>query len=374
MDTLGDTIRVTTISGSVDTINPTIIRDSIARVWSSDDLSYPRGMGLLAGGRLVVLDADQIFVLSPEGRLLATAGRRGEGPGEFRQPVAISILADTIFVYDEATRRLSAFLADGRYATSWRIRPDSVFSSLDGSTLAVAGGVMYTVWTSMMHLASPVPTKAGVVAHALGSNTRNPIITLIGPTYRMVGEGYATPKEAFGPRPVFAVSAERRVAWTDGQEFCVGTRLLPDSLRQVCRRWERVPMTSAALHPDLDTLPGLADLPAERRQVLSTIVQSQEQGTVRNSIDGLLWDSHGRLWVRVIDSAQKDLPPLFANMNAALRPARFRWDVFGQDGRLIREVFLPGGFDLKLVAGGTAYGTVEDEDGTPYVGKIVLGE
>lgn len=374
VDTLGDTIRVTTISGSVDTINPAIIRDSIARVWSSDDLSYPRGMGLLAGGRLAVLDADQIFILSPEGRLLATAGRRGGGPGEFRRPAAISILGDTIFVYDQASRRLSAFLADGRYATSWRIWPDSVLSNLEGGTLAVAGGVMYTAWASTMHLASPVPTKVGLVAHALGSNTRIPIITLIGPTYRMVGEGYATTKEAFGPRPVFALSTNGRIAWADGQEFCIGTLLPPDSLRQLCRRWERVPMTSAASHPDLDTLPGFADLPAERRQVFSTILQSQEQGAVRNSIDGLLWASDGRLWVRVIDSAQKNLPPLLANLDRTLRPARYRWNVFGLDGRLIREVFLPGGFDLYLVAGDTAYGSAQDEDGTPFVGKILLGE
>lgn len=66
-----------------------------------------------------VLDDQQVRVkvYSGVGEFLTSFGRRGEGPGEFRIPVSISVGVDgSVFVLDPGNLRISVFhLADSEY-------------------------------------------------------------------------------------------------------------------------------------------------------------------------------------------------------------------------------------------------------------------
>lgn len=70
---------------------------------------------LLADGRLVLLNAgtQEIRIYDPSGALVARAGRRGRGPGEFTFPVSLRASVDgTIHVFDRGTARVTVFDPD----------------------------------------------------------------------------------------------------------------------------------------------------------------------------------------------------------------------------------------------------------------------
>lgn len=72
-----------------------------------------RGVVRLPSGQIVVANAgtSELRVFDRAGRYLATAGRNGEGPGEFRYPELVGRSGDTLLAWDGRLRRVSRFLA-----------------------------------------------------------------------------------------------------------------------------------------------------------------------------------------------------------------------------------------------------------------------
>jgi hypothetical protein len=73
--------------------------EELWRVGDRDDellLGLPTGLGWDAAGRIYILDAqlNQIHILSPDGELLATRSREGDGPGEMRNPSDLIVWPD----------------------------------------------------------------------------------------------------------------------------------------------------------------------------------------------------------------------------------------------------------------------------------------
>lgn len=72
----------------------------------------------LADGRIVVLNTgnSSLAAYDARGRFLYTAGRKGQGPGEFEVPTWLgSLPGDTLAVWDQRLKRLSFFSGDGTY-------------------------------------------------------------------------------------------------------------------------------------------------------------------------------------------------------------------------------------------------------------------
>lgn len=77
---------------------------------------------------LAVDAQDAVFVLQSQerlvrvfdryGRFVRTLGREGEGPGEFRRPLALGWRADTLWVWDAQLTRLNFFSRDGTFLRS----------------------------------------------------------------------------------------------------------------------------------------------------------------------------------------------------------------------------------------------------------------
>lgn len=75
--------------------------------------------GFDARGYLYLLDADarSVTVVDPDGQFVRTVGRGGDGPGEFRMPMAMAVLPDgRLAVADAGHRAMLLFGADGEYA------------------------------------------------------------------------------------------------------------------------------------------------------------------------------------------------------------------------------------------------------------------
>lgn len=81
----------------------------------------------------------QARIYDKSGRLVATIGRRGNGPGEFQSPQVQGWVADTIWIFDTSLRRNSYFTRDGKLLRTELVadgRSVSVPSEGTGASLA----------------------------------------------------------------------------------------------------------------------------------------------------------------------------------------------------------------------------------------------
>lgn len=85
------------------------------------------------GDRIVVAyrDDQEIRIYDLQGRLKSRLGGAGEGPGEFRDIVALTPLGDSIVAFDAALWRVSVFDPHGNFARSFRIDPIEFGRAID---------------------------------------------------------------------------------------------------------------------------------------------------------------------------------------------------------------------------------------------------
>jgi hypothetical protein len=372
IDTLDDTVVVTTRSVVTGPSHSPFIADSISLVWTSEDLVRPVAIALVGDSLVAVLDRERLYVVTRGGSLVRALGRGGAGPGEFRRPRLLAAKGDTLYVYDEELQRLSDFAGTEGFSRSWSLPFPADFPNLANGGFRVDDSSMTAAWTSVMYLAERRPIDEAVVQMPFAGPTRV-LARLTGPTYQMFGEGQVASVEMFGPKPIFALGRGGELAWSDGQRYCVNSSRSGQSMpTRICRDWTPVPVLDAARHPDLERLPETASMPTTTKTTITRMFDSQQSGGARNSLDQLLWDSEGRLWVRVIDSAQASVHPWLLDRFPDARPRYWVWNVFDRDGRYTQEVRLPSSFDLRVVSGGRGYGFAITPSGEPALGMVQL--
>jgi len=127
-DSAGVALAVTTFSEPLPEVAWTI--DAVPEVVygeSGDDevqFALIRNARRLPDGRVVAIDLrlQTLFIFSPEGEMLAQAGREGDGPGEFKRlGGVVSLGGDTILVYDAGHMRFSLFDTDGSFLDDRRL-------------------------------------------------------------------------------------------------------------------------------------------------------------------------------------------------------------------------------------------------------------
>jgi hypothetical protein len=92
---------------------------------SEAELFRVAGTLQLRDGRLAILNrgSKEILIVDPEGEI-KRIGTEGEGPGEFREPIALHLFrGDSIAVWDWALHRLTILSPDGSYARSFNPTP-----------------------------------------------------------------------------------------------------------------------------------------------------------------------------------------------------------------------------------------------------------
>lgn len=114
-------------------------------------------------GRIYVADAlsHDVRVFSPAGRLERTIGRRGRGPGEFENPVAMGFLGRELWVSDGALQRIVFFGPDGRPDSTANLTQPPPTGFYPGPASAVAGDgtiiVVPAVGGDRMVMPDPAP-------------------------------------------------------------------------------------------------------------------------------------------------------------------------------------------------------------------------
>lgn len=372
--TRGDT---TIVTSRAPLVRYPIVHDSAEVLWGQDSLSAAIGPVLLGSGELFVAERTRIYVLSHDGKFERAFGRAGAGPGEFAEIRSIGGAGDTLIVEDFGQRRITLFDPAGRILGA---RQPPRFVELtnvpDGRPTTVAGGLLLPL-SSVLFLNAPRPTYGAVVLADWNGDSGRELVRVEGQRYRFFG-GDVMPDAVFGPKPLFAISASGLIASTDGMDYCIGVRRVESAApRRICRNWTPLPVTSAVRHPDLAGFARRQGLPAGWLATAPAWLAHSQMGPTRNSIDRMLWDQAGRLWVRVEDSLDADVHPMLGVAALEHPPTHSHWDLFSPDGKLLAEEYLPRTFIPYDGDAEWLYGIYSLESGEIAVARVdarVAGE
>lgn len=150
-DTVGDTIVVRTLAGSVWGEDAYLVEElRIGRLDGPEEYTFGRisGLDVDVEGNVYVVDA-QVPALrkyAPDGTHLMDFGRPGEGPGEIKQTDGgVAVLADgRVLLRDPGNARINVYAPDGEPLDAWRIRGGSFTST--PLVVDTAGAVYHPVF------------------------------------------------------------------------------------------------------------------------------------------------------------------------------------------------------------------------------------
>jgi hypothetical protein len=352
----------------------------------------------LSSGTLVVADREsaRIRFFSPEGALVATAGRVGAGPGEFRWlELVLTTPGDSVWAWDGELRRLTLFGPSGRLMRSVLVQPPARSGLFDVIGVFGDGSIAATVVKKLMPFPGvegtivadsstfirmtpegAVEWRLGPLAYQLVFGMSMTLVRRQVPSGRSDGtRGGAGPllipqPLPFGPRLawtmigdtlVFGPGHEVRVMSVDPAgratpRITAAPELIPIDQRlisaQVAALRERAAAASAGRNP------ARAD---------STLARLLETGNVRlprtlPAHGRLVVDPDGYLWVQ-------RSPVELASPGSAFSES---WAIYDSRGSLVATLTFPPGFRLDAVGGDVVVGTAINADGVPSVHVYTL--
>jgi len=241
----------------------------------AEQLFRVHGARRLADGRIVVVDggAAEIRVYGGDGTLIAVHGRKGEGPGEFRDPMLAGVVGgDSLAVYDSQLRRVSLVHVESGFVRSYPVGtggggfPVAIGITGEGG-LAVGGGMFFSS-------ASGFPT--GIVR----PNSRYVILAPDGSVRgdlgevpaaemfaRTSGDAFGASLLPFGRVTVAAIGSDRLWLGT-GDAWEIDAYALDATLRRIVRfARSQPPVTDALRDADLAERLEEAETPADEREI-----------------------------------------------------------------------------------------------------------
>jgi hypothetical protein len=366
-DTIGDTVVVRTISGSVWGEPVEMVEElSIGVLDGAEELMFGSiaEMAVDAEGGIYAFDS-QVPALrhfDADGSYIRTLGREGGGPGEYGDFVgAIRIRRDgKIVLADFSNTRLNLYEPDGTLAAHWPGQ-GGIFSR-QGIAVDTADHTYVSMLTE-----APQPNAPMTVGYLHLDPEGNaldtmPVPTLPGePDTRRLGPMEPSKEHALSPLGYMAVGVNDDysfdVRWPDGRTV------------RIERAYETVPYT-----------------PEERAEWDATFDWFKEAGYPvdigsvpdrKLPYGSFLADEGGRIWVRLHVLARKDetVEPPSEESN---EPPPISWrepavyDVFEPDGTYLGEVRFPWLTTPHVVRGDTAWGVRRGEFGEQYIVRLVM--
>lgn len=301
-------------------------------------------------GAIVVANTgtNEVRVFSPEGAVLGTFGRSGDGPGEFQALAGAWPLPDgSILTFDRRSGRLQVFTRGGDLVRTISLAGPDGSESLEG---VLGDGSLVTFRTRSSAPGMQRHSRTKVLLHRSPSGE---LLDTIGSTEwlqilpRQVREGVvALITPLFSPVGQVGVGDDR-IVLSDAQQPAV--RVLGPSGRVVqIIRWLDQDRAVRPAHRRAfrEERLGMAET-EEQRVYVRKDLEGSEWAERFPALDGLLPGPDGGFWVK-----------------AYPRPGEggsARWWVFNRHGILEREVHVPSGFWLE-------------EIGEDYLLGIGLGE
>lgn len=333
-------------------------------LWSSSPdlpLSWVASMAVDSRGRVYLWDRDEgILLLDSVGAISRTIARKGEGPGEYRQPGVLQVLpGDSILAYDPRLRRVTVFTPE-TYAVAYTHRLEG---SRDGPGPSWAARVhdpvgYLTMYESSVFSSEGRPRKeedrqAVLRLLALDGSLRRDSLLLLPVAESIVvrhpsRESLVLMTIPFGRQSVFALTDDDRIVhgWTDS--LAVEIRDLDGRrIGGFSAPHEALPLTREEVDEWADRYnepSGVEDWGHEPGDALREAAPETWPAFER-----LLLDDHGRIWILLV--TREGMPA--------------RWVIFEQSGEEVAWVDISLG--LQAVRDDVAYGLVSGDFGEPIV-------
>jgi hypothetical protein len=385
-DTIGDTIIVRTVSGSVWGGTAELVPDvTIGTFEGADEYMFGRVRSLAAAadGSIYAYDshAKELRKYAPDGTYIATFGREGGGPGEYRQPDGgLAVLPDgRVLLRDPANSRISVFSPDGEYLEGWRIRGGMHTSR---RLYVDAEANSYTMFILNMD-GDFADWRFGLLK--LGPDGA-PGDTIPAPTWDFEpselvattedGQGISTNEVPFTPVAAWAFSPLGYLVGGLPTRYAIDLFVAPHRVVRIERDdWTPVPVLAA--EKDEQERIVTADL----RQVDPSWQWNSDPipGT-KPPYTGIYIGERGRIWVHLhqeaiqIESEEvEETRPGEVPPQTWIEPVAF--DVFEPDGRYLGMVRAPEGFSTNprpMIRADTVWAVVRGDLDVPYIVRLQI--
>ncbi|WP_291162399.1 6-bladed beta-propeller [Gemmatimonas sp. UBA7669] len=387
---LGCTTVVVNAQGSIRVVQPQEYKKE-ARATPPDGASWfltaINDLAVDSAGRIYVLErSDQtIRVFSPSGKHLKALGRRGDGPGEFRNARALVVRSGSLWVLDYGNSRVTAFGLAGTTVRTFSLNPavrgvasvagvtargflvyvnnqgaaEATSQALGGQAPALfvstdsRGQVLDTVATSWERRQtlrfSVIPADIKTTRSAGQVNRAQPFVQQA--HWVMSGDGVAL--VTLGPVSFRGLGSEElRLSYLS---------LTGDTLKSKRVDLPRFPLTDRDVNKLVDSLAmpflikGNIRVQGDRRMIRDSLVRT----SYWPSTSSMLMGEDGSLWLK------------------SPRPSGEGGDtywVLSKEGETEARVTLPKGFRLVRASRAEAWGWSTDEDGSPVVERYRLSK
>ena len=318
---------------------------------SSHEFYRVRGVKQRPDGSLVLANraSQELRSYSPEGEFLGAMGRRGEGPGEFRNLQRVKLVADTVFALDY-DGRVTVVGPDMELVRVFALpfNVDDIHSLGDGTVLGES-----TVWAGLEEVANQlVRPPVALVRFDLGGSR----IDSIG--VRPGRESYSfSYEDNYGDGPALFGKAAQVAA--HGSRIFYGS----SDLMQVeelnpagsIARILRIPgyplgltdgqvAAERAAHLDIDLPPGMTSVPPYIRRTIEALPAPASRPAYAN----MLVDPSGAVWLE-----------LYRGVSEQDRPQE--WLVLDADGTWLGTVEVPDRFSVTDITMETVLGVWRDD-------------
>ncbi|MBL8997924.1 MAG: hypothetical protein KJZ74_06325 [Gemmatimonadales bacterium] len=324
------------------------------------------------GDIFVLLPDDRsVQVFDRQGRKLRSIGRDGEGPGEFRWPMALGFRADTLWVWDPTLARLTLSRMDGVFIRSIPVGTiGSARLLIDGSiavkryndnalTVGASGRLSapilrYSdVGVILDTLADPAVHRSSYMVISTGRGTAQAAQPFSdGPLWGMIpdGSGVVVVDRRTATRPGAATYRVTRINVAGDTAFSrefpyTAAPVPPAVLEGVVSDWvERIarsaPAGGTSIRPDRDAIKRAINLP-----------------TTMAAVSAVAIGDDGTIWVRREEPAPT---------------SQARWDVIRRDGQSVTVVAGPRALQIFRANAAAAWGIERDADGAVSVVRYLV--
>ncbi len=367
VDTVGDTVTVRTLAGSVWDSTRVLREDlsiGVEEGVPEEMFGQVRSLAVAPDGAIYVMDPEPALrKFDREGRYVATFGRLGSGPGEYRQPDGgLAVLADgRVVVRDAANGRFQLFTPTGEHAGTWPATTGFSTSRRLGHDTA---GNLYT----LVLLETDVDVRDWKMGLRRLDTTGATLDTLRVPEWKFERMEITGQREGSSSINDVPFSPRAHWDWSPLGYFVGGVSdryridlLRPEGVLRIEREVPPVPVDPAEA--------------ADRKAEATENMLRNFPGWTWNGPDvpatkpvfrGLYTGADGRIWVMRSQPGRKGAGGDWTE------PVLF--DVFEPDGRYLGEAKGPDGFRTwpePLFRGDTAWAAVEAEDGVLRVKRLV---
>jgi hypothetical protein len=370
----GDATVIRTVSGSV-WGRPVGLQElfTLDEEGRGPPLADVRGIAA-AGGRIYVLDVQEaaLQVYDSTGSYLETVGRAGEGPGEFRRPVDLTVDGEggRAIVRDARLRRITFLDLDGSLLTTWNT--PTVPGLLRPMVLTAEGDLFLPIWLNPED--APAAWREGMASfgpEGPGADTISapeaacPVLEV---SFAGTTRGSISLPVPFSPQHVWTFSRGRWMISGCSDSYRI-TIDLPDGSRRIIERdnWEPFPVQP---------------LEAEWQRGMLTVRIRRDDPTWRwtgpdlpdakPAFEAFFTDRQDRLWVlrpgpgrQLAGGLQEPEDPLDYFRKPAWEDTHLL-DAFDPDGRFLGRVDVPAEIrfrPLPWIDGDRLLALVEDATG-----------